>query len=106
LLPAVMRFSAPAAVGRYAAIARALGVSAERGEPEEGVALRGAAAIEAFVRSLKIPTLAGYGIDETHFRRVLPRMSEDAIASGSPANNPRAASADEICALYQEAFTG
>ena len=106
LLPAVMRFSVPAAVGRYAAIARALGVGSEPEEPEEHVALRGAAAIESFVRGLKIPTLAGYGIDEASFRRVLPRMAEDAIASGSPANNPRVASADEICALYEEAFTG
>ena len=58
------------------------------------------------MRGLKIPTLAGYGLEEAHFRRVLPRMAEDAIASGSPANNPRAASADEICALYEEAFSG
>ena len=106
LLPAVMRFSVPAAVTRYAAIARALGVAEEAGEPEAELALRGAAAVDTFVRSLKIPTLAGYGIDQTHFQRVLPRMAEDAIASGSPANNPRTATAEEISALYKEAFSG
>jgi alcohol dehydrogenase class IV len=106
LLPAVMRFSVPAAVGRYAAIARALGPLGERDEPEERLALRGAAAIELFVRSLKIPTLAGYGIAESHFRSVLPRMADDALNSGSPANNPRAATAEEICALYEAAFSG
>ena len=106
LLPAVMRFSVPAAVGRYAAIGRVLGVAAERGEPDEQVAARGAEAVERLVRGLKIPTLSGYGIDETHFRRVVGRMAEDAIASGSPANNPRSATVEEICALYEEAFAG
>jgi alcohol dehydrogenase len=28
-------------------------------------------------------------------------MADDAIASGSPANNPRLATKDEIIALYQ-----
>jgi len=112
LLPAVMRFSVSAAPQRYAAIARALGVSSEPGasgelsESDAQLAHRGAAIVESLVRSLAIPTLAAYGIDETHFRRVISRMAEDAIASGSPANNPRPASVDEMCALYEEAFTG
>lgn len=106
LLPAVMRFSVPASPQRYAAIARALDLDPEREEPDEQYARRGAAAIESFVRSLRIPTLAAYGIDETDFRRVLSRMAEDAITSGSPANNPRPASVEEICALYEEAFSG
>ena len=106
LLPAVMRFSVPAAVGRYAAIARTLGVASERGATDREVALRGAEVVEALVRALKIPTLQGYGIAEGDFRRVLGRMAEDAIASGSPANNPRAATAEEIGALYEEAYSG
>jgi len=31
-------------------------------------------------------------------------MSEDAIASGSPANNPRQASKEEIIELYKIAY--
>ena len=104
LLPVVMRFSVPAAVERYAAIARALGVGAGGGD--EQVALRGAEAVERLVRALKIPTLQGYGINKADFRRVRARMAEDAIASGSPANNPRAATAEEICALYEAAYSG
>ena len=106
LLPTVMRFSLPGAPVRYAAIARALGVATEPSESDASLAERGADFIESFVRSLNIPTLAGYGVDEPHFRRVLPQMAEDALASGSPANNPRAAAAEQICTLYERAFTG
>ncbi|HEU5316425.1 MAG TPA: iron-containing alcohol dehydrogenase [Chloroflexota bacterium] len=106
LLPAVMRFSVPGAPARYAAVARALGVASEPGEPDEALAARGAATIESFVRALQIPTLAGFGIAESDFRRVLERMAEDAIASGSPANNPRPATAEQICAVYEEAHAG
>jgi alcohol dehydrogenase class IV len=31
-------------------------------------------------------------------------MAADAIASGSPANNPRVPSAEEIVELYRQAF--
>ena len=31
-------------------------------------------------------------------------MAADALESGSPANNPRSATADEIVALYREAY--
>ena len=106
LLPAVMRFSVPAAPARYAAVARAMGVTLGDGESDASLAERGAAAVESFVRSLDIPTLAAYGVDESQLRRVLPRMAEDALASGSPANNPREATADQICRLYEQAFTG
>ncbi len=106
LLPAVMRFSVPAAPGRYAAVARAMGVSAADGEGDAPLAKRGADFVKSFVRSLNIPTLAAYGVEESQFRRVLPRMAEDALASGSPANNPRQATAEQICRLYEQAFTG
>ena len=33
-------------------------------------------------------------------------MARQALASGSPANNPRIPSKDEIIALYQEVWTG
>jgi alcohol dehydrogenase class IV len=106
LLPAVMRWSVTGAPERYAAIAQALDVPAEPNEPAEVRARRGVEVVEALVRDLGIPTLDGFGIDESHFHRVMQRMAEDALESGSPANNPRLATADEICDLYRAAFTG
>ena len=37
---------------------------------------------------LEVPTLQGFGVDEATFRKAVPRMATDALASGSPGNNP------------------
>jgi len=36
----------------------------------------------------------------------MPAMAEQALASGSPANNPRVPDASEIVTLYREVFAG
>jgi 1,3-propanediol dehydrogenase len=38
------------------------------------------------------------------FDRQVEKMASDAIASGSPANNPRIPSVEEIGALYHKAW--
>ena len=38
--------------------------------------------------SLQVPTLGGFGVDEQAFRKAVPSMARDALASGSPSNNP------------------
>jgi alcohol dehydrogenase class IV len=45
-----------------------------------------------------------YGIDETRWKDLLPMMAQQALASGSPGNNPRIPSVDEIQDLYREAW--
>ena len=44
------------------------------------------------------------GMDETRFRELLPKMAADALASGSPQNNPRVPTAEEIVGLYEQAW--
>ncbi len=53
-----------------------------------------------------MPTPRGYGIDEAAWNGKLALMAEQALASGSPANNPRVPSKAEIVALYREVWTG
>ena len=100
LLTAVMRFSLPGNVARYADVGRALG-AASPGDQDEA-----AAAAVRFVadlcRDLEVPSLVGWGIDRDAFRRAAPQMAADALASGSPANNPRIPSQDEIVDLYEQ----
>ena len=48
--------------------------------------------------------LGEIGIEKEKFESVVEQMAVDAIASGSPANNPRQATAEEIVALYWECF--
>lgn len=37
---------------------------------------------------LKVPSLSDFGIEENAFRSSVSKMAVDAIASGSPNNNP------------------
>jgi alcohol dehydrogenase class IV len=43
-------------------------------------------------------------VHEARFKQVLPKMALDALASGSPQNNPVVPTAAEIEALYLQAF--
>lgn len=103
LLPAVTAWSAPAALHRYADCARAMGV-AEAGEGDQATVARLIEALRAVNRDLSVPTPKTYGIDEVRWTALLPLMAEQALASGSPGNNPRVPDAETIQALYREAW--
>ena len=50
---------------------------------------------------LQVPTLAEFGAGRERFFSLLPTMAEQALASGSPGNNPRVPGADEIIDIYR-----
>ena len=75
-----------------------------QGLDSPAAARQGVDAISRLCSEVRIPTLGGYGIDRGELERVAPSMASQAIASGSPANNPRTASAEEIIALYMQAY--
>lgn len=54
---------------------------------------------------LRIPTPKQYGVDHERYFRLVPLMVDQAIASGSPGNNPRIATASEMFELYTDAYT-
>jgi alcohol dehydrogenase class IV len=103
LLPAVTRFSAPEALHRYATCARTMGVAGEHEGDQSSVA-RLVEELERLNRDLNVPSPLSYGIDKETYQGLIPTMAAQAIASGSPANNPRQASLEEIGELYLEAF--
>jgi alcohol dehydrogenase class IV len=105
LLPAITRFSVPAAPARYAMAARQIGL-AHPDDADEAAGARLVAGLEALNRELGVPTPAQFGIDEAAWTAKLPLMAQQALASGSPANNPRVPDAGEIVALYNEVWTG
>jgi alcohol dehydrogenase class IV len=59
----------------------------------------------ALNRDLGVPTPEAFGIDPTTWEARLPLMAEQALASGSPQNNPRVPSAAEILSLYREVWS-
>ncbi len=101
LLPTVTEFSIPAAPERYADCARAMGVASESDSNEianENLMDE----LNAINRELQVPTPREFGIDPEHFLNNLELMAEQALASGSPGNNPRVPSADEIIEIYRQ----
>jgi alcohol dehydrogenase class IV len=103
LLPAITAFSAPAALERYADCARAMGIAAE-GEGNQSAVARLLDELRALNDDLQVPTLKAYGIAAARYEELLPVMASQALASGSPANNPRVPTADEIIDLYKQVY--
>jgi alcohol dehydrogenase class IV len=55
-------------------------------------------------KDLKVPTPKAYGIDENKYTSLIDTMADQALASGSPNNNPRVPTKDEIVALYKQVW--
>lgn len=98
LFPAVTRFSLAGAPERYAAAARALGIPATGDDTADGAAL--ADELERLNATLDVPALSALGVSAGDWERAIPTMAEQAIASGSPANNPIDPTAAQIAVLY------
>jgi alcohol dehydrogenase class IV len=103
LLPTVTEFSVPSAPGRYAECARAMGLAASGSTDGEAT---GALVWELRLlnQELEVPTPREYGIGAERWWELAPLMAEQALASGSPANNPRVPTAEEIVELYHAVY--
>jgi alcohol dehydrogenase class IV len=101
LLPAVTEFSIPAAAERYADCARAIGVANES-DNTEVANNKLMDELYALNKELQVPSPEEFGIEREHFFNNMQTMAEQALASGSPANNPRVPNAEEIIELYKK----
>ena len=101
LLPAVTEYSIPAAEHRYANAARAMGI-AQVSDSDASANQRLMAELYAINRELEVPTPAEFGISRSQFFANLSIKADQALASGSPANNPRVPSADDIIEIYKQ----
>jgi len=103
LLPAVTEFSLRGAPDRYAECSRAMGYASV----EDDVDVAGSklvAGLRSLCEDLRVPTPAQHGIAREKFDGLLETMAEQALASGSPGNNPIVPSSDEIKALYRQIY--
>lgn len=103
LLPEITAFSAPAALERYADCAQAMGI-AEEGEGSQAAVARLLDELRQLNADLLVPTPRAWGIDAGRYEELLPVMASQALASGSPANNPRVPLGDEIIDLYRRVY--
>lgn len=104
LLGVVTGFSLTGNPTRYAHIAKAMGEDIS-GLSDLEAAQLGARAVKRLIKDIRVPSLRELGVDKERLDKLAPRMAEDAIASGSPANNPRQATKEEIVELYRLAYT-
>jgi len=100
LLPSVTEFSIPAAPARYADCARAMGIATSQdsdGEANQKLLVE----LRALNEELAVPTPEQFGIKREQFFEVCQTMAEQALASGSPGNNPRVPSVEQMVTIYQ-----
>jgi alcohol dehydrogenase class IV len=104
LLPAVTAFSVNAGERRYAECARAIGVAdLSNSDGEAGRKL-----VDALFKrnqELEVPSPKKYGIDEERYFSLIPTMAKQALASGSPQNNPRIPASEQIEEIYRQIWS-
>lgn len=100
LLPSVTAYSISSAPERYAQCSRSIG-AASPSDPDAVANARLVSFLEAINRDLSVPTLQEFGVTRERFDEVVTTMAEQALASGSPGNNPRVPSVEEMVELYQ-----
>ncbi|MDR0548514.1 MAG: iron-containing alcohol dehydrogenase [Deltaproteobacteria bacterium] len=98
LLAKVMEFSLSGNYSRYAEVAKAMGLP-DLGNDQK-TAESGAVLVARIVKDLEVPGLAALGVIKDKLDPVVSKMADDAIASGSPGNNPKIATKEEIIELY------
>ncbi|MCR5081940.1 MAG: iron-containing alcohol dehydrogenase, partial [Parasporobacterium sp.] len=101
LLEKCLGFALDGAYKRFGELGRACGLAEEKAEDKEA-ALKFIKAVKELVKVCEIPTLKEYGINKDEFVKVIPKMAEDAIASGSPGNTRKEIRKEDCEMIYHE----
>jgi alcohol dehydrogenase class IV len=103
LLPEITAWSIAGAPERYAQAARVMELASD--SDSQSLALEKlVAGLRQLSVDLAVPTPATFGIDRSAWFDSLPLMAEQALASGSPANNPRIPALNQIVDLYERVW--
>lgn len=101
LVPKITEWSVSSNPERYATAARVLGL-APPDSSDQDAADGLAGKLYDLNAQLSVPTLQEFGVTDEVFNSCFEQMSVEAIASGSPGNNPRVPSTEEVAVLYQD----
>ena len=103
LLPAITAYSLPGAEQRYAECAKIMGlVSADADSAHSHSAL--ISFLDMLNKELQVPTMSQFGIDKSQYEALLELMADQALASGSPSNNPRVPQKQALVDLYRQLY--
>lgn len=104
LLPEITAWSVTGAPERYAHCARHMGMA--EGSDTDTIALEKlVGALRQLNLDVSVPTPKEYGIDEAAWFESLDLMADQALASGSPGNNPLIPVAADIVDLYRRVWS-
>ncbi|WP_091586693.1 iron-containing alcohol dehydrogenase [Alteribacillus bidgolensis] len=104
LLPVVLEYSQDYCTGRLADLARFVFPDKKALSDKEAASYL-VEKVLLLCKNLDIPNIKDWGVDEEQYYSQLSKMAEDALESGSPANNPIVPDKEEIVKLYHKAFT-
>lgn len=100
LMTECFEYVADGAPKRFGDMARSIG-KANADDSDTVAAEKFVAACKEICEICEIPTLSGYGIDLEKFRECMPKMANDAFASGSPSNTIKEINVDDILKIYE-----
>ncbi len=103
LLSVVMEYSYQANIPRYADIAAFMGENTINIDKDKSAGMA-VDSVKKLVKELQIPSLKDFGIEKDGLIKIAPSMAQAAIDSGSPANNPKVPTKEEIIELYIKAY--
>lgn len=100
LMKECLGFALCGAYERFAQLGRSIGAASAEDADKEA-AEKFLAAVEGLTKELETPTLEEFGIDKEEFFRVIDKMANDALESGSPQNTCREVSKEDIEQMYR-----
>ena len=103
LLPTITEYSLPGAPRKYAECAMHMGlVTVIEDQTLAHQTLINE--LKHINQTLNVPTLGEFGVVKTEYEGLLTNMAEQALASGSPGNNPKIPVLSEVIELYKKVW--
>lgn len=103
LLEKCLSYVLDGAYERFGQLGREIGVAASDTKDREASECFLDAIVD-ICRTCEIPALKEYGIEKESYIKVIDKMSEDAMASGSPSNTRKEISVDDVRAIYKSLY--
>lgn len=104
LLPRITEFSISGASSRYAKAARVMGY-ASASDSESAATTKLIDGLYKLCDELDVPSFSGFGVEKSAYFELIERMSEQALASGSPNNNPVVPGLNDLKTLYEQVWS-
>jgi alcohol dehydrogenase class IV len=103
LLPTITEYSLPGASLKYAECAKHMGlvVDIEDHDSAHQILIN---ELKLINHTLAVPTLSEFGVEKSQYEGLLANMAEQALASGSPGNNPKIPALNDIIKLYKKVW--